>query len=117
MNRNYLIVSDSGNQPYWSSMVTLMKAKVGSVQIILDEDFMRIKIKQPFDVIVVDVSNIEDLHTLIPQIHREQPSGRIIVVSSTPTWKQTREVIRLGAANMIRKSSNVDEVIAELRAM
>ena len=83
----------------------------------LDKDISRRKIEHIYDVIVMDISDIEDLYCLIPKIHYEQPRSRIILVSSTPTWKQTREILRLGAKNLIRKSSNLDEVIHELQPL
>ena len=112
--KKVLIVCDSENQHYWSSLTNKIKEKIGTVSILMDKDYSQQKINHPYDVIVMDISNIEDLHSLIPKIHHEQPGSRILIVCSTPTWKQTREVIRLGASNLIRKSSNLDEVINEL---
>ena len=65
----------------------------------------------------MDISDVDDLHTMISRLHKELPDGRIIAVSSTPTWKQTREILRLGASNLIRKSSDVDELIEELQKL
>ena len=115
--KNILIISDAGNQYYWSALANEIKNNIGPVRIVLDKDISLWRINHPYDVIVMDVSNIEDLHHLIPEIHHEQPRSRIIIISSTPTWKETREVIQLGAASLIRKSSNLDELINELQPL
>jgi len=112
-----LIVSDANNQYYWISLTKGIRKNIGPVRIVLDKDISQQWDNHLYDVIVVDVSNIEDLHRLIPEIHQEQPRSYIIIVSSTPTWKQTREVIRLGAANLIRKSTDLDEVIQALQPL
>jgi DNA-binding NarL/FixJ family response regulator len=115
--KKVLIVSDSGNRYYWSALTNEIEKKIGPVRIVLDNDISRRINNHSYDVIVVDVSNIEDLYRLIPKIHHDQPRSRIIIVSSSPTWEQTRDVIHLGAAKLIRKNSDLDEVINELRPL
>ena len=112
-----LVVSDDGNQSYWSSVAQKIKDQVGSLHIVLAKEVSRQHTDHMYDVVLLDVSDIEELYLLIPEIHREQPRSRVIVVSSTPTWAMTREVIRLGASSLIRKSSNLDQIIDELRLL
>lgn len=113
-NKKILIVSDAENQYYWSALTNEIKEKIGPVHILLDKDLSWKKIDDRYDVVMMDISNIEDLHNLIPGIRHDQPESRIIIISTTPTWKETRQVIRLGASNLIRKSFNLDEIINEL---
>ena len=112
-----LIVSDTDNHPYWSAMTHEIEEKIGPVHIIKDKDIFRRKIDHLYEVIVVDVSDIEDLHRLISEIHQEQPKSRILILFSSPTWKAAREVIRLGAADVIRKSADLDEVFKAVRPL
>lgn len=113
-SRIILIVSDIGNLLYWTSLIDTIKEKIGPVRLVLDQGITPETITNPYDLAVVDVSDTERMQFLITEIHHEQPKCRIIAASSTPTWKQTREVIRLGAATMMRKNSNVNELIDEL---
>ena len=116
-SKKILIVSDAGNKPYWDASADEIREEIGPVTVVPDTQVSTRAASHRSDVILIDISSIADLHELIPRIHQEQPESRIITVSSTPTWKQAREVLRLGAANLIRKSSNLDEVISELRAL
>jgi hypothetical protein len=54
-----LIVSDAGNQNYWRELSTVIEGKIGPLRIISDKDLSSDKIDIPYDLIVVDVSNIE----------------------------------------------------------
>lgn len=116
-NKKTLIVSDDGNQNYWFELTGEIKKQVGPVSIVSDKDVSQQRNEQTYDFIVIDVSDIEDLYRLIPEIHQNQPGSCIVIVSSTPTWKQTREVIRLGASSLIRKSTNFEDVIEELQSL
>ena len=113
--KNVLIVCDSENQCYWNTWIDNIKERLKSVRI--DIDISGRENNNVFDMIMVDKSNLEELRHLIPKIRHKHSQSRILVVSSTPTWKQTREVIRLGAANLIRKSSNLEEIIKEFELL
>jgi len=115
--KNILIVCDVGNQCYWNIWINKIKEKIRSANIEMDKDTSRWKNNNAYAMIMVDVSNIEDLRRLVPEIRYKQPQCRILVISSTPTWKQAREIIRLGAANLIRKSSNLEEIIKEIESL
>jgi DNA-binding NtrC family response regulator len=115
--KDVLIISDAENQGYLKALADAIREKIGPVRTVMDRDVAPGWNGRHYDVIVVDVSNLESLYRLIPEIHRDHPKSHIIIISSTPTWKQTREVIRLGAANLIRKSSDLDEIIDELRLL
>lgn len=115
--KNVLIVCDKDNHPYWDMVSIEIRKKIGPVDLVLDSYFTRKNLVQAQDVIVVDVSEIDTLHKVIKTIRQVQPSSRIIVISSTPTWKQTRELMRLGASNLVRKSADVEEMVGELQAV
>jgi DNA-binding NarL/FixJ family response regulator len=112
--KKFLIISDAGNKHYWDAITNNIGAKANSVHIILNQVLPLQRIDRHYDVIIMDISHVEDLFRTIPEIHAQQPKGRIIVVTSTPTWKFTREVLRLGAADLVRKDSHLDLIFEEL---
>ena len=109
-----LIVSDANNQNYWSAFTNETRRKINAENVVLGSDLSWRKGNHPYDAIVIDISDLNDLRNIITEIHHDHPKSRIIILSSSPTWKFAREVIRLGAATLIRKSSNPDEVIDEI---
>lgn len=113
-NQNVLIISDSWNQNYWNILSHEIEDRVGVVRIALDSETPKPWSNSLWDTIVMDISDLDQLHNLIPEIHHEQPDGKIIIVSSTPTWKLTRDVIRLGATSLMRKTYHLDEVLLKL---
>ncbi len=102
-----LIISDNDNRKYWEALSL-------PVRIVLDKDLPNEKIGQEYEVILVDISVINDLFQAIKYIHANQPRSDIIVVHATPTWKFTRQVLELGAAKLVRKDSPPDEILKEL---
>jgi DNA-binding NtrC family response regulator len=115
--RKVLIVSDTNNIDYWNTLTEAAKEKVGSVQIERVEEIDRQSIQQKYNLIVMDISDIKKLYHLIAATHEQQPTSQIVVITSVPTWKLTREVFRLGAADLIRKPSNPDTVFNALQPL
>jgi len=112
--RKLLIISDEEGMAYWNTLSGTAKKKVGFVHIQLDKDIATQMIHEQYGAILIDISDISDLYRMIPVVHLEQPASRIIVVTSAPVWKFTREVLRLGAADLIRRRYTSDQVINEL---
>jgi DNA-binding NarL/FixJ family response regulator len=114
--RRILVVSDEGSQPYWLELKAMLSAQIGPVRILLDRDAPRARLRGKFDLIVMDISDIESLHTLIRRYLKLQPGARLLTVTTTPTWKQTRDVLKLGAASVIRKSADPQEMLQDLQS-
>jgi len=113
--RRILVVSDEGSQPYWMDLKPMLSAQIGPVRLLLDRNAPRARLHGGFDLIVMDISDIESLHTLIERYRRLQPAARLLTVTTTPTWKQTRDVLKMGAASVIRKSADLQEMLQELQ--
>jgi DNA-binding NarL/FixJ family response regulator len=63
---------------------------------------------QNYSLVLVDISRIAAYLDLIRWIRDKHPSGRIVVISPDPGWKQARAVLLAGAADYIRRSDDVD---------
>lgn len=112
--KKVLIVCDAENLPYWDTLSKAVIKKIGSIDKELYKNITPQIIAKKYDLIILDISIIENLYSMISTLHQNEPSCRIIVVSSVPTWKFTREVLRLGAADMIHKGSDPDKILQEL---
>lgn len=109
-----LIITDIDSMEYWNTLTEAAKHKAGSVRIERDQAIDPKGFPQKYDWIVLDVSDLKALYQLIPMLHEQQPTSRIIVLTSAPVWKLTREVFRLGAADLIRKPANPELVLEAL---
>lgn len=109
-----LVITDVDSMEYWNALSEAAKHKVGSIRIEQDQAVDPKGFPQKYDWIVLDVSNLKILFQLIPMLHKQQPTSRIIVLTSAPVWKLTREVFRLGASDLIRKPANPDRVLEGL---
>jgi DNA-binding NarL/FixJ family response regulator len=114
MDKKVLIISDTDSQSFWKAVEPEIERIIGPIKMVLEKNVPPDGFKQSYDPILMDISDPEDLYNLLPIIHKDQPESRIVIVTSAPTWKQTREVLRLGAATLVRKSTNPQDMLVEL---
>jgi DNA-binding response OmpR family regulator len=57
--------------------------------------------------VVVDGSYIDDIDGTITRILRESPDARVVVATASPSWRRAREALLAGAADYIRRTTNV----------
>jgi DNA-binding NarL/FixJ family response regulator len=113
-NWKILIISDKESQSYWKAMTSEINERIGPVRIFQENGLSEEIIDYPYDLVILDISKINELHHMITKIHLERSEIRIVVVTSSPTWKLTRDVYRMGAASLIRKSANQEKILQEL---
>jgi DNA-binding NarL/FixJ family response regulator len=68
-----------------------------------------------YDLVLLDAGVVGDLPAVISQIREHNPEARIIVFSSSPDWKQAREVMLAGGVDYTRKSLDREYISSTLK--
>lgn len=59
-----------------------------------------------YDLVIVDSQEVNDVNSLVSRLCYEFNESKVIVVTSSPTWRRAREVFKAGASDYIHKSYN-----------
>lgn len=110
-SKKVLVVCDDENRAYWNTAIDKLTKRIGPVRVAKDKKLTRQILAQSYDFVLINISDLRHLQDLIPRVHNKLPESQIIIVTSAPTWKHTREYMRLGATNLVRKSQDLDELI------
>lgn len=109
-----LLLGDQGGH-YWletlRSAMSVLDRELG----IAGEDEMKQIVWRDYDLVILDAGAISDLPTVISQIRVYNSEARILVFSSSPDWKQAREVILAGGVDYTRKSLNEEYILSTLK--
>ncbi len=119
MDRYYtvLIISDVQNENYWKPIVDVIRRRIGTGKIVDERIILQQNICPRFDLSVVDASNLARIPEIVQFLHLKEPGGKIIIVSTTPTWKKAREAFQIGATDYIQKRADPNEMASELEAV
>ena len=113
--RQLLLIGVSHNDP-WRQVIEEASAFLGNLQSSQEVDVFRLIHQQDYVLIVIDAAKVEDVFLLISSIRAQRPEARVVVVTTSPTWRRAREAFRAGATDYIRKSLNKRETLAALQA-
>ena len=112
---HFLLVSNSPSDP-WVRILQEVVTSLGSLQIASKQETIKLVSQRDYDLLVVDAAKVEDVFCLVSSIREQQPDARILVVTTSPTWRRAREAFRAGATDYIRKSMNKTELLCILQA-
>ncbi len=108
-----IIVVSNKSQSEWLFAVTTALELLGNVQIMSENDSLEQIITVSPALVITDASTIEkNLTAYVSQLHNSQPDLPIIVVTASPTWRYARSLFLAGAADYIRKSLDINKIIA-----
>lgn len=108
-----IIVVSNKSQSEWLFAVTKALEPLGYVRIMSENDAFAQIISSPPALVITDASAIEKKITAyVSQLHNSQPDLPILVVTASPTWRHARSIFLAGAADYIRKSLDIDRILA-----
>jgi DNA-binding NtrC family response regulator len=68
-----------------------------------------------YDLVILDAGAISNMTEIISQVRAHNMAARIILFSSSPTWKQAREAMQAGAMDYAPKVLQRDQILAVIR--
>jgi len=86
-------------------------ADLGDLEILPEKEAMQYVLQRRYDVVIVDAAAVKDEALLVARVRAQQPDTRIVVITSSPTWRRAREVLQAGAMDYVSKSLSQSEFL------
>ena len=113
MTHCFLYLTNNTSSP-WSTALRRSLSIFGELTITPEDEWANETQLCQYSVIFIDATSISDVPTLIMAIRRQCPTLRIVVATSSPTWKQAREAMQAGAVDYIRKTPDLVELHTQI---
>jgi DNA-binding response OmpR family regulator len=68
-----------------------------------------------YQLIVIDANLMRDIVDVVCQLRKANPAASIIVVSSSPDWRQAREVLLAGASDYAPELLDSENILLDLQ--
>lgn len=101
----------------WPEVLKDALSPLGELHIASERETVRTVSEQEYDAILIDAGAVQDVTQTIARLRAQHPRTPIVVVSASPTWQQSREVFRAGAADYIRKSLDRKKLRTQIEAV
>lgn len=100
----------------WHEALSKAVALWGELHYSEYEEAMQKIVNSDYDLVIIDSLAVENVPQLVSAIRNQQPDTRVVVVTSSPTWRRARDAFYAGASDYIRKSYDSKELTAVLQA-
>jgi DNA-binding NtrC family response regulator len=101
----------------WSLVLQQALSPLGELCIVPEEEVAQAITQRQYDVIVIDAGAVQDAALLTFDLKRQCPEARVIVTTTSPTWRRAREAFKAGAADYVRKSLDGKELRSKVKAV
>ena len=70
---------------------------------------------EDYQVVILDAGGIDDLHSMLSALRRENANVPIVVMTASPTWQRARKAFLAGATDYMRKSLDSSDLLAAVK--
>ena len=114
METSILLINGSSDG-YWRQVLQEALSPLGSVAIAEEREALSQVLRQQHDVIIIDASAVTKAFELVSEIRRMRPDARVVIATTSPTWRLAREAFHAGATDYVRKTLVHSEILATFR--
>ena len=111
----FLLVSNKPSTQ-WASILREALAPLGELCVDSEGNTLHKIPPQHYDAIIVDAGAVKDVVAITHGLRHRCPQARVIIATTSPTWKRAREALRAGATDYIRKSLDKKKLYSEIKA-
>lgn len=109
-----MLIASNADENYWIPILEKAPLPLGSIKYCKVSKVLKHISGQKHELIILDATNINDTPELVTSIRRIFPEARIIVATSSPTWKLAREVFYAGAIDFVRKTTDQEAILTAI---
>lgn len=113
---SFLLISEKAGTR-WALILQHALSPLGQLRLVPEEEAAQAVSEGWYDAIIIDGGAVRDMVKLVFRLRVQQPQARIVVATASPTWKRSREVLRAGAVDYIRKSLDEQELRSKIQAV
>jgi response regulator of citrate/malate metabolism len=100
---SFLLISNQ-KRGYWHNHFKQAISSLGNLDFIQHVDELLIADCGIYDLIIIDVKDIDKAIELTLELRAKNRDLRIVIASGVPTWRRAREILLAGAADYLIKS-------------
>lgn len=94
----------------WNLSVRKAVSAVGNLTMVKENLGLLNLRRSIFHLVIIDAAEVEDILSIVSQIHTQYPTIPILVATLSRSWKRAREAIRAGATDYIFKSRAIKDL-------
>jgi len=112
---SFLLIGGSPQAP-WVRALYQALATLGKLQLVPEKDAIQTIVENRYDLVMVDAGAVQEAASLVSNLRVTRSDLRIVVFTSSPTWRRAREALQAGAVDYVRKSLDEKQTRAVIQS-
>jgi len=116
MRVNFLLITNA-SETAWLSTFEETLARLGTVRVATEKEANEEFLKLPYELIIIDAATVEQPVTLAQKFHNLKPDVRVAVMTTVPTWREARDILRAGVVDYFPRTLPSQELLVTIRTI
>jgi DNA-binding response OmpR family regulator len=116
MMANFLLITNA-SEAAWLSAFAETLARLGVVQVAIEEDAIEEFLRAPYELVIIDAATVKEPVSLARKLHDLKPDARVAVMTTIPTWREARDILRAGAVDYFPRTLSSQELLVTIRTI
>jgi len=112
---SFLLIGGSPQAP-WARALRQALSTMGDLYAVPEEDAVRSVAESRYDVVMVDAGAVQEATRIVYLLRATRADLRVVVFTSSPTWRRAREAYQAGAVDYVRKSLEAEQIRATIES-
>jgi DNA-binding NarL/FixJ family response regulator len=101
----------------WFQKIKRGLSQLGDLDVTSQMQAMQALQKKKYDLILIDAAATDDEALLISRIRAKHPHARVVIVTTSATWRRAREAFHAGAMDYISKTQTEHEFYSKIKTI
>ncbi len=113
---NFLLITNTSQTGWLSSFVKTL-APLGNVQAATEKNANEEFLKRPYELVIIDAATVEEPVSLAQKFYKLKPDVRVAVMTTIPTWREARDILRAGVVDYFPRTLSGQELLVTIRTI
>ena len=117
MYKHRIALIDGNSGKHWMQLLRSCCAECDAHLMTIQESLIPNRCFPKIDLILLDASSVTNIHTVIKNLLSLDSRHKIVVITSSPHWREARDAYRMGAFDYITKSLDCNGIKKMLKLL
>lgn len=116
METSFLLITNAAEKG-WLTTLEETLAPLGSLRIATKKGASEEFLKQPYELVIIDATTVEEPVLVAKTLHTLKPNVRIAVMTTVPTWQEARDILRAGVVDYFPRTLSSRELLVTIKTI
>lgn len=116
METHFLLITNAG-ETTWLTAFEQTLSRLGDLRVTTEKEATETFSKWSYELVIIDSATVEEPLSLAQKLQSRKPDTRIAVMTTVPTWREARDILRAGIVDYFPRTLPSQELFITIKTM